>query len=446
MATHKTQSQILDMLDQLAGEAKKHGVTDFYFNHGASTQRSVSVRKGEIEKVEKSAPNSLSLSVYFGDKRGSAGTNSLHPDDVKRTLDDAIALARITSPDPTQALTDAADIVRAFPDLQLNDPYDPDDKRLTELALAVESAAFANPKITNSDGAAASHSRGFSTYLASNGFRAQSVESSSGFYATVMSGKDDTQQSDYAASGATWHEDLKSPEEIGQLAAERAVSRLHPVRMQTGNLPVVFDPRVAGSLVNAFLSAIGGNSVYRKSTFLLDKMGQRIFPQGVDLIDDPLIIRGAASGNFDDEGIARRKIVFIQDGILQSWKMGVQSARKLGLKSTGHASGHGNLLLSPGTLTPAELIADIKEGLYVTGFDGGTSSAMTGEYSYVAKGFLISNGLITPQAVSRATIAGHLSDMFRDMTLANNVDLAKFRNEQMVTPTVRIRTMRIGGE
>jgi PmbA protein len=254
---------------------------------------------------------------------------------------------------------------------------------------------------------------------------------------------------DYDYSSALHASDLESPEKIGRTAGERAIERLNPRKVSTRKVPVVFDPRVAGSLVGHLASAVNGASISRKTSFLRDKMGQKLFADGIRIIDDPLRKRGLRSHPFDGEGVAGKKLALIDDGVLMSWLLDCATARELGLTTTGHAQrgvssspspGASNLHLEAGAVTPAELIDDIKDGFYVTDLIGSGASMVTGDYSRGASGFWIENGQRT-YAVSEITIAGHLLDMFRNLTPANDLEFKYGVN----APTVRLEGPTVAG-
>jgi PmbA protein len=255
---------------------------------------------------------------------------------------------------------------------------------------------------------------------------------------------------DYDFSSALHASDLDAPDKIGRTAGERAVARLNPRKMSTRKVPVVFDPRVAGSLVGHLAGAINGAAIARKSSFLRDKMGTKLFADGIRIVDNPLRKRGLRSRPFDAEGIAGRALAVIDDGVLRSWLLDCATARELGLITTGHASrgvsstpspGATNLHLDAGTLTPAQLIGDIEDGLYITDLIGMGVNGVTGDYSRGASGFWIENGERT-FAVSEMTIAGHLFDIFRSLTPADDLEFRYGTN----APTVRVEGLTVAGQ
>ena len=317
-------------------------------------------------------------------------------------------------------------------------------------AEAAEGAALAVPGVTNSEGGSAGFGRTEMFLATSAGFAGHSARTYHSHSASVIAGAGTGMQRDYDYHGAVHLADLDDPAVIGHSAGERAVSRLNPTRPKTGPMPVVFDPRVSGGLVGHLSGAINGGSVARGTSFLKDRMGQRLFRAGVHVKDDPWRVRGSRSGVFDGEGVPTKPLTLIEDGVLTTWILDGRSARQLGLRTTGHASrGTGgppgpsatNLYMDAGEPTPAELMADIDLGIYVTELIGMGINGMTGDYSRGAAGFMIRKGALA-EPVAEITIAGNLNDMFLAMQPAN--DLVFRRGTD--APTVRIDGMIVAGD
>ena len=286
--------------------------------------------------------------------------------------------------------------------------------------------------------------------VTSHGFRGAYLGSSHGVSMTAIAGTGTCMERDYDYSSVRHASDLDAPAKIGRTAGERAVERINPRKVSTRKVPVVFDPRVAGTLVSHLASAVNGAAVARKTSFLRDKMGDKLFASGIRIIDDPLRLRGLRSHPFDGEGVAGKKLALIDDGVLRSWILDCATARELGLATTGHASrgvsstpspGASNLHMEAGTLSPDALIADIKDGFYVTDLIGMGVNMVTGDYSRGASGFWIENGKRT-YAVSEVTIAGHLLDIFRTLTPANDLEFRYGTN----APTVRLEGLTVAGQ
>jgi PmbA protein len=318
------------------------------------------------------------------------------------------------------------------------------------MARDAEQAGLAVKGVSKSGGASASAGIGGMVLVTSHGFRGAYLGSRHGVSMTAIAGDGTGMERDYDFSSALHASDLDSPEKIGRSAGERAVARVNPRKVTTRKVTVVFDPRVASSLVSHLASAANGASVARKTSFLKDKMGEQLFASGIRIIDDPLRKRGLRSHPFDGEGVAGKPLALVEDGRLASWLLDSATARELGLTTTGHAQrgvssspspGASNLHLAAGAMSPADLIADIKDGFYITDLIGSGVNGVTGDYSRGASGFWIENGQQT-YAVSEVTIAGHLFDIFRTLTPANNLEFKYGTN----APTVRVEGLTVAGQ
>jgi PmbA protein len=316
-------------------------------------------------------------------------------------------------------------------------------------AAAAEDAAMAVAGVTNSEGAGASCGRSEIVLVNSAGFAGRYAWSSHGVSAAVVAGAGTDMQRDYDYASARHLADLEDAVGIGRAAGERAVARLHPTRPKTARLPVLFDPRVAGSLLGHLMAAINGASVARGGSFLKDRLGQRVFAPGITVIDDPRRPRGLRSHPFDGEGVPTAERVIVADGVLTSWLLDSRSARQLGMASTGHARrgaggppspGATNVYLRAGGLSPAALMADIKEGLYVTELIGMGVNGVTGDYSRGAAGFMIRDGVLA-EPVAEITIAGTLPAMFASLVPADDLRLRRGTD----APTVRVEGMTLAG-
>lgn len=414
----------------------------------ASTE--VQVRLGALEDVVRSEGEDIGLRVFIGQRSATISSSSMNPDVLANLVDRALDMAREAPEDQYAGLAPAELLARGpLPDLERDDGGDPEPQLLREAALACEDAARAVPGVTNSEGAGASAGRSIFALATSHGFAGVSHSSGYGLSASVLAGEGDAKERDYAWRSARHHADLDSPEAIGKLAGERAVARVNPGTVQSGSLPVVFDPRVGGSLIGHLVVAISGSSIARKTSFLLDDLGSQLFDSSLSIIDDPLRVRGLGSRAFDGEGLPTSRRNIIDKGVLTGWLLESASARQLELAPTGHASrgvsgapgtSPSNLHLEGGTATPAELIADIKDGVYIHELSGQGVNPVTGDYSRGAAGFRIENGEITTP-VAEFTIAGNLKDMFRALSAANDLEFIRSTN----VPTLRIDGMMIAG-
>jgi len=444
------QSALTDRAERLVKAALAAGAdaADAVAVRGLS--QSIEVRDGAVEECESSEGDDLGLRVLVGRRQAVVSTNDMSGDGSQALAERAVAMARVASEDKYAGLADEALLARSFPDLDLIDRNLPTVPQLEQLARAAEDAGLAVKGVSKSGGASASAGIGGMVLVTSHGFRGAYLGSSHGLSMTAIAGEGTGMERDYDYSSVRHAADLESPEKIGRSAGERAIARLNPRKVTTRKVPVVFDPRVANSLVSHLASAVNGASVARKTSFLREKMGAKLFADGIRIVDDPHRLRGLRSHPFDGEGVAGKKLALIDDGVLTSWILDCATARELGLTTTGHASrgvslspspSASNLHLEAGHVTPAELIADIKDGFYVTDLIGSGVNMVTGDYSRGASGFWIENGERT-YTVSEVTIAGHLNDIFRSMTPASDLTFKYGTN----APTVRLEGLTVAGQ
>ncbi|MFN3659501.1 MAG: TldD/PmbA family protein [Pseudolabrys sp.] len=414
-----------------------------------SLSLSVELRDGKVEESESAEGDDLGLRVLIGRRQAVVSSNDV-ANAGRELAERAVSMARVAPEDKFAGLADPALLARDFAELDLIDRALPSVTELEQRARAAEAAGLAVQGVAKSGGASASAGIGGMVLVTSTGFRGAYLGSSHGVSMTAIAGEGTGMERDYDYSSARHAADLESPEKIGRTAGERAIARLNPRKVATRKVPVVFDPRVAGSLVSHLAGAVNGASVARKTSFLREKMGQKIFAEGIRIIDDPLRKRGLRSHPFDGEGVASRRLALVEDGVLRSWLLDCATARELGLSTTGHASrgvssapspAPSNLHLEAGKLSPDDLIADIKDGFYVTDLIGHGANMVTGDYSRGASGFWIENGKRT-YAVSEVTIAGHLLDIFRTLTPANDLVFRYGTN----APTVRLEGLTVAGQ
>jgi PmbA protein len=445
-----TVSQSQDRVADLIAVARRAGAdaADVLYVGAGSTE--VQVRLGALEDVGRSEGEDIGLRVFVGNRSASVSSSDLSADALATLAERAVAMAREAPEDPYAGLA-AADLLYrgGAPDLEADDGGDPSPQVLRERALAAEDAARAVVGVTNSEGAGASASRSIVALATSHGFVGAYTASGYGCSASVLAGTGGEMQRDYAYRSSRHEADLDAPETIGRRAGERAVARLNPVKLASGAMPIVFDPRVGASLLGHLLGAITGSSVARRTSFLLDALGTGIFAPGVTIRDDPHRIRGLRSKAFDGEGLPTAPRVIVDQGVLTGWLMESASARQLGLQPTGNATrGIGgapgvsatNLYMAAGGITPKALMADIAQGVFVTELIGHGVNGVTGDYSRGASGFLIVNGELGP-AVAEITIAGNLKDMFRALTPADDLEFIRATD----VPTLRIDGMMVAG-
>jgi PmbA protein len=444
------QTALLDRAERLVKAAHSAGADAADAVAVRSLSLSIEVRDGAVEESESAEGDDLGLRVLVGRRQAVVSTNDMSSDGTAALAERAVAMARVAPEDKYAGLADASLLAHEFPDLDLIDRKLPTVAELEQMARAAEQAGLAVKGVAKSGGASASAGIGGMVLVTSHGFRGAYLGSSHGVSMTAIAGEGTGMERDYDYSSARHASDLESPEKIGRTAGERAIARLNPRKVSTRKVPVVFDRRVAGTLVSHLASAANGASVARKTSFLRDKMGTKLFADGIRIIDDPLRKRGLRSHPFDGEGVAGKKLALVDDGRLRSWLLDCATARELGLVTTGHAQrgvssvpspSPSNLHLEAGRVSPDELIADIKDGFYVTDLIGMGVNMVTGDYSRGASGFWIENGKRT-YAVSEVTIAGHLLDIFRALVPANDLEFRYGTN----APTVRLEGLTVAGQ
>jgi PmbA protein len=438
----------LALLSDLIARARAAGADAADAVLASGTSVAVQRRLGRIEHLERSEARDLGLRVFVGRRSAIVSSTAVDPARFAELAERAVAMARVVPEDPYAGLGEVVAPADADP-LDLADPAEPDAATLVERAAAAEEAALAVPGVRNSEGAEAGFGRSQFLLVTSAGFAGRYARTGHSVSATAVAGGGVAMQRDYDFTSAVHAGDLDDPAAIGRRAGERAVARLNPCRPNTARLPVVFDPRVAGSLLGHLAGAINGASVARGTTFLKDKLGSRVFAAGIEIRDDARRVRGLRSRPFDGEGQPTSPRAVVADGVLTTWLLDLRSARQLGLATTGHAvRGTGgppspapsNFYLAAGRLAPAELMADIREGLYVTEMIGMGVNGVTGDYSRGAAGFMIRDGALA-EPVAEITIAGHLNEMFAALTPASDL---RFRYGTD-SPTVRIEGMTMAG-
>jgi PmbA protein len=448
------QSNLTQLAERLVAAASRAGADQADALAVRSVALSVEVRDGAVEESQRSEGDDLGLRVIVGHKQAVVSTNDLQGSNFDALADRAVAMARAAPDDRFAGLADAnqlaRDVAQEVAALDLLDPDMPDVAMLEERAREAEAAGLAVRGVSKSDGASASAYIGGLVLVTSHGFHGATIASRHAVSMTAIAGDGTGMERDYDFSSTLHASDLENARAIGRRAGERAVKRLNPRKVTTRRVPVVLDSRVSGSIVGHVASAANGSAVARGTSFLRDKLGEKILPSGVDIIDDPLRPRGLRSRPFDVEGIAGRSRHLVEDGVLKTWILDCATARELGLQTTGHAQrgvsstpspGASNLHMTPGSKSPDELIADIADGFYVTDMIGMGVNLVTGDYSRGASGFWIENGERT-YAVSEVTIAGHLSEMFASLVPASDLVFRYGTN----APTLRIEGMTVAGQ
>ena len=443
------QSALSTLAQRLVEAAKRAGAdaADAVAVRGVS--QGVEVRDGRVEESERSEGDDVGLRVLVGRRQAVVSTNDIGGDNVDKLAERAVAMARVAPDDKYVGLADPVLLARDFPNLDLLDSMVPSTVELERRACEAEAAGLAVKGVTKSGGASASTGIGGMVLVTSTGFHGSYLRSSQGISMTAISGEGTGMERDYDFTSAPHAADLASPASVGRSAGERTVARANPRKAATCKAPVIFDPRVSGSLVGHLVGAVNGASIARKTSFLKDRLGEQLFQRNIRIVDDPLRVRGLRSQSFDAEGVAVEKLAIIDEGVLTTWLLDSATARELGLVTNGRAQrgvssspspGSYNLHLEAGEPTPAELMSDIKEGFYVTDLIGSGVNGVTGDYSRGAAGFWIENGQLT-YAVSEMTIAGHLFDIFKSLAPANDLEFRYGVN----APTVRIEGLTIAG-
>jgi PmbA protein len=446
LSAEQARSKVADLI----AAAKRAGAdaADALYVGDASTQ--VQIRLGALEDVERSEGEEVGLRVFVGTRSASVSSSDLTSDALTELVYRAVAMAREAPEDPWSGLAPEDRLLTGEPiSVDGDDGADPSPQMLRDRATEAEAAARAVTGVTNSEGSGASAGRSMVALATSHGFARAYSTSGYGNSASVIAGEGGSMQRDYAYHSARHWGDLESATLIGQRAGERAVARLNPGKLASGPMPIIFDPRVGSSLLGHLVGAITGSSVARRTSFLLEKLGERIFAAGITVRDDPLRPRGLRSRPFDGEGLPTAALDIIADGVLTTWLMESASARQLGLQPTGHAmrgvggapgAGATNLFMQPGTASPRDLMSNIKLGVYVTELIGQGVNGVTGDYSRGASGYAIRDGKLA-EPVSEITIASNLKEMFLNLTPANDLE---FRRAVDV-PTLRVDGMMVAG-
>ena len=439
----------LTLLSDILDAAKKAGAdaADAVVYNAASL--SVACRMGELEKLERAESNDLGLRIFVGRRQAMVSSTDFEPSTLKEVVERAVAMATAAPEDPYCGLAEPGQIVTDPPLIDICDNSEPANEALIDAARAAEDAARAVPGITNTEGAETGWSRAEIAIAATNGFARTYSTSSHSLAASVIAGEGTAMERDYDYTSAVYYDDLEKPVDIGRSAGERAVKRLNARKVKTQQVPVIYDPRISGGLVRHYAGGINGSSIARGTSFLKDSMGKKIFADGINIIDDPHRPRGFRSKPFDAEGLPNTKKELTKNGVLTTWVLDLAAARQLGLESTGNASrgtssppspAVTNLYMEPGIQSPAELMADIENGFYITELIGMGINMITGDYSRGATGFWIENGEIT-YPVSEMTIAGSLKDMFANLVPADDL-VFRYGTD---APTIRIDGMTVAG-
>jgi PmbA protein len=417
----RTRATLQQLAQDIVGYARQQGASASAAEVSEGFGQTVTVRHGAVETIEYNRDKGMSVSVYLGQRRGNASTSDFSMQAVRDTVDAALNIARYTAEDDCAGLPDEKQLATEFPDLDLYHPWVLEVEQAIGLARDCEQAALdADARIGNSEGATVNVHEGQFIQANSLGFVGGYPSSRHSVSCSVIAGKDEAMERDYWYSVARDAREILRVEEIGRIAAERTVRRLNARKLDTMQVPILFEAPVAASLLGHFAGAVSGGSLYRKSSFLLDRLDKPVFASHIDLSDVPDIPRGLASSPFDEEGVRVQNRRIVEGGVLRGYFLGSYSARKLGLQTTGNAGGNHNLILSSATQQdfPA-LLKNMGRGLLVTELLGHGVNSVTGDYSRGAAGFWVEHGEIQ-YPVHEITIAGNLKDMYRDIVAIGN--------------------------
>ena len=435
--------ELTRIIESVLTQAKEMGASAAEADVGTGSGLSANVRKGEIDKLEYERDKGLGITVYIDGQKGNSSTSDFSEGAIKKSVEAAIGIAQYASRDEHAGLVEPELMATAFPDLDLYHPWSISPEAAVELAIECEQAAFdADKRISNSDGTTVSTYSGTNLYGNTNNFIHGWSWSSHTIDCTVIAEDSNGMQRDGWYSKARDFNDLQSIKDISQEAARRTVARLSSRKLTTRHAPVIFEAPVASGLFSALITAIAGGSLYRRASFLLDKKGELIFSDHINIYERPYIKKALGSAPFDNDGVTTKDRDIIKDGVLQDYVLGGYSARKLGLQTTGNAGGVHNLVIEPGKNTLDDLVKKMGTGLLITDMIGFGVNQITGDYSRGASGFWVEDGeLVYP--VEEITVAGNLTDMYKNIiSIGNDVD----PRGNVLTGSVLMDTMTIAGE
>jgi PmbA protein len=441
--------ELLNIAEDVMKRALKLGATAADAMAVDRRDTEVSIRQGVVEELVQAEAKEVGLRVFAGQSSAMIAGSVLTSDALQRLAERAVAMAKLAPPDQHSGMAEPHQLAQGTIDLDLVSKDYATAAQLQAMAHEAETVALAVPGITRSNGAGASASEYYVALVGSNGFSRSYRRTGFGLSASVIAGEGTSMERDYDGTSANHFSDLETPEKIGRTAAERTVKRVNPRKLSSQSVPVIFDRRVSSSLLGHLSGAINGGSIARGVSFLKEDMGKAIFKSNINIIDDPLRMRGPSSRSFDGEGLPVQRRAFIENGVLTGWVLDLRSARQLGLSPTGNgarglasppSASTSNLHMEPGSQTPEEMMKAIGKGLLITDFIGSSINSATGDYSRGASGFWIENGEIA-YPVSEITVAGNLRDMFMSVVPANDLLFKGATN----APSCLIEGMTIAG-
>ncbi len=416
------QSDLEVLLPETLDYARMRGADSAEIMASNDKGYSVTARLGDVETCEHHNQRALAVTVYRGQAKGTASSNDLRPESIQRTIDAALNIAKFTAEDDCAGLADADLMANNYPQLELDHPWDMDAERGLQKAIACEAVARDHADIINSEGATVTSIRSHMMYANTHGFLGQYASTRHSLSCSVVAGDASGMQRDYWYSVQRRGEQLDSEQYVGQQARDRSIRRLSARSLKTCQVPVLFEPRIARSIISHFFTAIRGSAIYRDSSFLVGAINKKIFPNWLTIKEDPHVPGGLASSPFDNEGVSTQVRNIVEDGILQGYLLSTYSARKLNMQTTGNAGGLHNVYLNHSHKSFDELITDLNTGLLVTELIGHGVNTVTGDYSRGASGFWVEDGEIR-YPVQEITIAGNLADMFKNISaVGSDVD------------------------
>ena len=439
------ESDYLNLVDQVLKQCQSKGASSAEASASAGSGLSTTVRLGNVDTVEYNRDKGMNLTVYFGNKKGSASTTDFNPQAINDAIDAACRIAKYTAEDDCAGLADADMLAKKTDilDLDLYHNWSIDAEQAIEICTSCEAAALSHDKrITNSEGGSLSTQQGLRAYGNTNDFIEAYSTTRHSLSCSVIAKDGDIMQRDYWYSVARDKDDLSAADSIGIHAAENAIKRLNGQQIATCQTPVIFSADIASGIISSFLGAISGGSLYRKTSFLLDSLGQQVFPEFIHIYEQPHIKKGLGSSPYDAEGVTTKKRDIVTDGIIQSYILGSYSARKLGMQTTGNAGGVNNLTVSTSDLSLNGLLKKMDKGLLVTELMGQGVNRVTGDYSRGAAGFWVEHGEIQ-YPVEEITVAGNLKQMYQGIIdIGNDVDY----RYNIRTGSIFIDNMTVGGK
>lgn len=436
-----TKDNLEELVQSCLLEAKQQGATSAEASINIEHGLSVTARLGETETLEHHNDRGLGVTIYVGQKKGSASTTNFDPAAIKDAVTAACKIATFTEEDKCAGLADADLMAKNLQDLDLDHPWGVSPEEAIEIAIECESSAREVDKISNSEGASLTTSRGTTLYANTHDFVGSYTTTRHNLSCVVIAEQDGNMQRDYWFATARNPKDLESGVSIGKKAAQRTISRLGARKIATQTTPVLFEANMARSLLSHFVGAVSGGSLYRKASFLLDHLDKKVFSDSITLTEDPFIKGGFGSSSFDMEGVATKARTLVDKGVLKGYVLGSYSARKLGMQTTGNSGGVHNLALQPGDKDLDQLVKQMQKGLLVTELIGHGVNTVTGDYSRGAVGFWVENGEIQ-YPVEEITIAGNLKDMYQKIVeVGNDVD----RRSNVMTPSLLLDDMMVAG-